>query len=242
MDWLGAGAKGVTGSVSLERRGEPGLTKGKADFSRNAEDQAEDRDAVDLAADWADISLGLRKDLGQQLFSQWIRPVQLGRFCKDTGTLDLFLPTEFSANWVADRFSDRLSLAWKIARSEVRHVRISANPGRRQLPDLRIPELRNDAWSAPRRLAGHDGPAAPRSAHPAQAGGRTGAGSGQSRAGQASTGYLGSDIDGLVNDALGMASIGLDPSLNFANFVTGAANVLACNAAQRMAATEAPQF
>ena len=33
-----------------------------------------------------------------------------------------YLPTEFSANWVRDRFHDRLQLAWKIARSEVRKV------------------------------------------------------------------------------------------------------------------------
>ena len=80
----------------------------------------DDQEALDLAADWADISQGLRKDLGHQLHSQWIKPIQLGTFCKETGTLDLFLPTEFSANWVTDRFADRLSLAWKIARSEVR--------------------------------------------------------------------------------------------------------------------------
>ena len=76
----------------------------------------EDQEAVDLAADWADISQGLRKDLGHQLFSQWIRPIQVGSFCKDTGTLNLFLPTEFSANWVQDRFHDRLSLAWRANR------------------------------------------------------------------------------------------------------------------------------
>src|SRR3546814_20193203 len=71
------------------------------------EDLMEDAEAVNLAADWADISQGLRKDLGHQLHSQWIRPIQLGSFCKDSGTLDLFLPTEFSANWVNDRFHDR---------------------------------------------------------------------------------------------------------------------------------------
>ena len=49
----------------------------------------EDQDALDLAADWADIIQGLKKDLGQQLFAQWIRPIQLGSFAKDTGTLDL---------------------------------------------------------------------------------------------------------------------------------------------------------
>jgi chromosomal replication initiator protein len=38
------------------------------------------------------------------------------------------------------------------------------------------------------------------------------------------------------------SSVGLDPLLTFAAFITGEANVLAFNAAQRMAATEKPQF
>ncbi|MGD9664937.1 MAG: chromosomal replication initiator protein DnaA, partial [Novosphingobium sp.] len=38
-------------------------------------DELEDQDAVNLAADWADISQGLRKDLGHQLFTQWNKPI-----------------------------------------------------------------------------------------------------------------------------------------------------------------------
>jgi len=169
------------------------------------EDLMEDAEAVNLAADWADISQGLRKDLGHQLHSQWIKPIQLGGFSKDSGTLDLFLPTEFSANWVNDRFHDRLQLAWKIVRSEVRKVRIQVHPGRRQLPELRLDNGR----------------------HPANDG-------------------FGSSViagtAGNMGDAGFTSSVGLDPSLTFAAFVTGEANVLACNAAQRMAATEQPQF
>ena len=78
-------------------------TRRKAD-----DDLMEDAEAVNLAADWADISQGLKKDLGHQLHSQWIKPIQVGGINKETGTLDLFLPTEFSANWVKDRFHDRL--------------------------------------------------------------------------------------------------------------------------------------
>ncbi|MDF8333202.1 chromosomal replication initiator protein DnaA [Novosphingobium cyanobacteriorum] len=158
----------------------------------------EDQEALDLAADWADISQGLKKDLGSQLHAQWIKPIQLGSFCKDTGTLDLFLPTEFSANWVADRFADRLSLAWKIARSEVRQVRITVHPRRRAMPELRVG---GDAGMAPARVQGIPAP--------------------------------------VVADAM---VTGLDPSLTFAEFVSGSANVLAVNAAQRMAAVETPQF
>ncbi|EGD60046.1 chromosomal replication initiator protein DnaA [Novosphingobium nitrogenifigens DSM 19370] len=176
--------------------------KGRESAARDG-GAGEDQDALDLAADWADISQGLKKDLGSQLHSQWIKPIQVGSFCKETGTLDLFLPTEFSANWVADRFSDRLSLAWKIARSEVRQVRIGVHPRRRAMPDLRMP-----GDSAP----------APRAAAPAPA--------------------------PLPVDPLTVATAhnGLDPSLTFAEFVTGSGNVLAVNAAQRMAALETPQF
>ncbi|RDC60800.1 Chromosomal replication initiator protein DnaA [Alteripontixanthobacter maritimus] len=166
----------------------------------------EDIEAVNLAADWSDISQGLRKDLGHQLHSQWIKPIQVGGFCKDTGTLDLFLPTDFSANWVQDRFADRLSLAWKIARSEVRNVRIAVHPGRRKLPELQLGG----------RQAANDG----------------GGGMAGGAAAGGDTGYT----HGLSGP------VGLDPSLTFAAFVTGEANVLACNAAQRMAANETPQF
>ena len=186
--------------------------KGKSNEARMMEDQ----EALDLAADWADISQGLRKDLGHQLHSQWIKPIQLGSFCKDTGTLDLFLPTEFSANWVADRFADRLSLAWKIARSEVRQVRISVHPARRQMPDLRLS-------GAGQRPANDGAPAMP-APKPAPLSLTTG----EPAPGEFSV--------------LGQPSIGLDPSLTFGTFVTGTANVLACNAAQRMAALDKPQF
>ena len=47
---------------------------------------------------------------------------------------------------------------------------------------------------------------------------------------------------GTIGDAGFTSSVGLDPSLTFAAFVTGEANVLAKNAAERMAATEQPQF
>ncbi|KEO88566.1 chromosomal replication initiator protein DnaA [Erythrobacter longus] len=173
-------------------------TRRKAD-----DDLMEDAEAVNLAADWADISQGLKKDLGHQLHSQWIKPIQVGGITKETGTLDLFLPTEFSANWVKDRFHDRLQLAWKIMRSDVRTVNIQVHPGRRQLPELRLDDGRrpaNDGASAIAVAAGS------------------------------------------INDSGFTSSVGLDPSLTFQAFITGEANVLACNAAQRMAATEQPQF
>lgn len=205
------GGNRVTGTIL----GGPQLDCVAEDSGKNDADRMnEEREAMDLAADWADISQGLRKDLGQQLHSQWIKPIQLGSFCKETGTLDLFLPTEFSAGWVGDRFLDRLSLAWKIARPDVRNVRIAVSPSRRANGGLRLG--RDD---------GHRRPLSD--------------GMVQSLPGDA----LGMGAAELgVSGTFGMGSIGLDPSLTFTSFVTGSANVLASNAAQRMAATETPQF
>ena len=109
------------GTLALERgaaqvmirMGPHGERAGSSKRTKGEGDSTEDQEAMDLAADWSDISQGLRKDLGQQLHSQWIRPIQVGSFCKETGTLDLFLPTEFSANWVSERFADRLNDPWK---------------------------------------------------------------------------------------------------------------------------------
>jgi chromosomal replication initiator protein len=192
-----------------------GNAKGGSDI------KMEDLEAVNLAADWSDISQGLRKDLGHQLHSQWIKPIQLGGFCKDTGTLDLFLPTDFSANWVLDRFSDRLSLAWKIARSEVRHVRITVHPGRRKLPEM---TLHGGNYGDDFNGAYGNGP---------YSNGRRPANDGSDPSMMAA---------GTIGERGFTSSVGLDPSLTFAAFVTGEANVLGCNAAQRMAATETPQF
>jgi chromosomal replication initiator protein len=173
----------------------------------------EDQEAVNLAADWADISQGLRKDLGHQAHSQWIKPIQPGNYCGETGTLDLYLPTEFSANWVTDRFADRLSLAWKIARPDVRHVRILVHPGRRQLPELRL---------------GNGGRPSSAPANDSAVG---------------SSDPLGAALAaGESFASLGQGPAGIDASQTFTSFVTGASNVLACNAAQRMSATEQPQF
>ncbi len=140
-----AGAGGATGVV-LGGIVSGSVTSGGAiSGAGDAVDSAQDiaakaaAEAENLAADWDDIRIGLRKDLGQQLYSQWIRPIELGGLCPITGTLDLLLPSDFSANWVNDRFADRLSLAWKIARPEVRAVRVMANPRRRALGELRMP-------------------------------------------------------------------------------------------------------
>ena len=181
----------------------PHTTRLAGGNNRRAEDELEDAEAAGLAADWADISQGLKKDLGQQLHTQWIKPIRLGPFNADSGMLELYLPTQFLADWVRNHYLDRLSLAWKIARGEVGQVAIKVHPGRRRMADL--------------ALAGDDAPAA------------------------ANAGKTAKAMESIGDDGF-TASVGLDPTQTFAAFVAGTTNVLAKNAAERMAKAEKPQF
>src|SRR3546814_1817254 len=60
---------------------------------------------------WERIRTGLRRDLGAKLFDQWLRAAQLGEYCDFSRTLEIWLPSDFSANFVAANFQDRLRLA-----------------------------------------------------------------------------------------------------------------------------------
>jgi chromosomal replication initiator protein len=84
---------------------------------------------VQLESDWQTISSGLRRDLGAQIYGQWIRSISLGDYCDLTGTLELLLPSDFSASWVADHYADRLRLAWKTTNKAVRQLKIRTKPG-----------------------------------------------------------------------------------------------------------------
>jgi chromosomal replication initiator protein len=88
-------------------------------------------------ADWQSISSGLRRDLGVQVYGQWIRGITLGDFCDLTGTLELFLPSEFSASWVSDHYADRIKLAWTHANPAVKQLKIRPRPGAARVEMLR---------------------------------------------------------------------------------------------------------
>jgi chromosomal replication initiator protein len=92
---------------------------------------------VQLETDWQAISSGLRRDLGAQIYGQWIRSISLGDYCDLTGTLELLLPSEFSASWVADHYADRLKLAWHSTNKAVRQLKIRTKPGAGRVEMLR---------------------------------------------------------------------------------------------------------
>ncbi|MPT47799.1 MAG: chromosomal replication initiator protein DnaA [Sphingobium sp.] len=88
--------------------------------------------AASLKQAWERLRVGLRQDVGARLFDQWLKPLALGDYCELSGTLDLHAPTEFSANFVAGQFGDRLRLVWRMQNLGVEDVRIIRGEGRMQ--------------------------------------------------------------------------------------------------------------
>jgi chromosomal replication initiator protein len=82
-----------------------------------------------LAAAWAAIRTGLRRDCGARTFDGWLKPAELGAFDPDSGCLELVMPSQFMADWVRGHFGERLQLAWRTTLPVVREVRIVACEG-----------------------------------------------------------------------------------------------------------------
>ena len=91
----------------------------------------------EIEAVWETICSGLRRDLGTQIFGQWIKPIKLAGFDASKGTVHLELQSEFAADWVRDRYADRLTLAWKNHHADVRNIVFTAKTGAARVADTR---------------------------------------------------------------------------------------------------------
>jgi len=160
--------------------------------NRHGQDARDGAVSGDAATLWPRVAEGLRRDLGARTFDHWLKPVRFADYCTLSGVVTLETASRFSANWINERFGDRLELAW-----------------RQQLPAVRSVMVRGGAAATERAvtlaapLPAFDAPTAP-----------------------------------AANPAL----LGFDPRLSFDRFVVARSNILAANAARRMAMVEAPQF
>ncbi|MDO9363183.1 MAG: chromosomal replication initiator protein DnaA [Sphingopyxis sp.] len=147
----------------------------------------------DAATLWPRVAEGLRRDLGVRTFDHWLKPVRFADYCAMTGVVTLETVSRFSANWINERFGDRLELAW-----------------RQQLPTVRGVTVRGGAAADERATVLAASPLPNFDAQPGPA----------------------------ANPAL----LNFDPRLSFDRFVVARSNILAANAARRMAMVEPPQF
>lgn len=105
--------------------------------SHNTGSQNQDGVAAALDGAWQTISAGLRRDLGAQIFGQWIKPIKLAQFDSVSGDLQLVMPSEFASNWVRERYAERLMLAWKTHYSQVKTISFSAKAGAARIAQVK---------------------------------------------------------------------------------------------------------
>lgn len=145
----------------------------------------------DVAALWPRVAEGLRRDLGARTFDHWLKPVRFADYCTLSGVVTLEAASRFTANWINERFGDRLELAWRQHLSTVRGVAVRGSSGTERTAIL-----------AQQTLPTFEAPVAPAVAAPSP----------------------------------------FDPRLGFDRFVVARSNILAANAARRIAMVERPQF
>ena len=161
--------------------------------NRHGQDARDGAVSGDAAALWPRVAEGLRRDLGARTFDHWLKPVRFADFCALSGVVTLETASRFSANWINERFGDRLELAW-----------------RQQLPAVRGVSVRGGAAATERAATLASAPLP--------------------------------TFDAASAPAANPALLGFDPRLSFDRFVVARSNILAANAARRMAMVERPQF
>ena len=78
----------------------------------------------DAATLWPRVAEGLRRDLGARTFDHWLKPVRFADYCALSGVVTLETASRFSANWINERFGERLELAWRQQLPTVRGVTV----------------------------------------------------------------------------------------------------------------------
>ncbi len=84
---------------------------------------------ADAATLWPRVAEGLRRDLGARTFDHWLKPVRFAEYCTLSGVVTLETASRFSANWINERFGERLELAWRQLLPAVRSVSVRGGLG-----------------------------------------------------------------------------------------------------------------
>ncbi|MCU0729768.1 MAG: chromosomal replication initiator protein DnaA, partial [Sphingopyxis sp.] len=75
---------------------------------------------------WAEICVGLRRDLGNRTFDHWLKHVRINGYDAAAGVLSLNAPSAFTGEQISKRFADRILLAWRQHDPLIRELAITA--------------------------------------------------------------------------------------------------------------------
>lgn len=211
----------------------------------------------DFAGLWLRIAEGLRRDLGARTFDHWLKPVRFADHCALSGVVTLEAPSRFSANWVNERFGDRLLLAWRQHLPSVQSVSVVGGMATQDRAAViakkpAVPHLDaalNPIGTQPMTGAQHgarlthdrvspDASASVRaSLHQSPVSPSLKSAFAQPHAGQAPVGVMAGGFT-----AGSGQSLPFDARLSFDRFQVSRSNILAANAARRVTMVEAPLF
>ncbi len=200
----------------------------------------------DFAGLWLRIAEGLRRDLGARTFDHWLKPVRFADHCALSGVVTLEAPSRFSANWVNERFGDRLLLAWRQHLPSVQSVSVVGAMATQDRASVLSQEpavphadsLASQGAGPHHDRVSPDAPAALRaSRHQAPVSSSLKSAFAQPQAGQAPVGVMAGGFTGGAGQ-----SLPFDARLSFDRFQVSRSNILAANAARRVTMVEAPLF
>jgi chromosomal replication initiator protein len=189
----------------------------------------------DIAGLWTRIAEGLRRDLGARTFDHWLKSVRFKDHCVLSGVVTLEAPSRFSANWVNERFGDRLLLAWRQHLPSVQSVSVVGGMATQDRAAVVANEPAVPSFdAAPQHdLAQSAAPAQRRVAvSPALKSAFA-----QPHVGNAPVGVAAGGFTGGMGQALPF-----DTRLSFDRFQISRSNILAANAARRVTMVESPMF
>ncbi len=113
---MGGWFRDMRDEVLIDLTGSVGAPKGAAP------------DVAELVAQWRDLGQSLRRDVGARTFDHWLKHLRPLNYDAATGTLAFGAPSSFTADWITQRFADRLLLAWQTRVTGLRSVTIAAAP------------------------------------------------------------------------------------------------------------------
>ncbi len=170
----------------------------------------------DLETQWQSVRDGLRRQVGEDTFNSWIRPLTVEGM--DQGTLEIGAPSRFMRDWVMSRYTDALLQLWQAENNTIYKV------------DFRVRARTN-------KLSRGTATAQPR-----VGGNATSAASKPQTAPIGQTAQAAPAPNSMARDNRRAMGAPLDPRFTFDNFVVGKSNELAHAAARRVAEATEVQF
>ncbi len=100
---------------------------GVRDEVTTAKNVRTESESSDLDAIWTSLAGSLRRDIGPRTFDHWLKHVRVDGFDAASGTLTMVAPSAFTADWIAQRFQQRLLLAWKTRLTDIVDIAVVAS-------------------------------------------------------------------------------------------------------------------